>query len=258
VPLRSLLFALAVVACTAYQALRIVLASLRGVGQVPGGVYDEAPRQWGRSLLRVLGIVPLVEGLDALDPGRPCVYVANHVSYADVWVLLAVLPGSVRFVAKKELLRIPIFGRALVAGGQIVIDRGNRASAFGAYDEAAVDVRAGMSAIVFVEGTRSRDDTLLPFKKGPFVLAIAAGVPVVPVSLDGTHRVLPRGRLLARPHPVRVRFGAPIPTTGLGYDDREALMCRARDAILALRRADAGAGAWHPATHPERRLPASS
>jgi 1-acyl-sn-glycerol-3-phosphate acyltransferase len=256
--MRSLRYLVALVCCTGYQALRIIVASLRGVRHVPGGVYDDAPRRWGRGLLRALGVEPLVEGLERLEPGRPYVYVANHLSYADVWVLLAVLPGSVRFVAKKELLRIPIFGRALVAGGQIVIDRRNLKSAFGAYEEAAAAIRGGMSAIVFVEGTRSRDGMLLPFKKGPFVLAIAAGVPVVPVYLDGTRQVLPRGRLLARPHPVRARFGAPIPTTGLGYDDRDALMARARAAILELRRAGAGGPAWHPATHPERRLPASS
>jgi 1-acyl-sn-glycerol-3-phosphate acyltransferase len=255
--MRSLLYAVALVVCTAYQALRIIVASLRGVRHTAGGVYDDAPRRWGRALLDVLGVEPAVEGLDALEPGRACVYVANHLSYADVWVLLAVLPGSVRFVAKKELLRIPVFGQALVSGGQIVIDRQNLKSAFGAYEEAAAAIRGGMSAIVFVEGTRSRDGTLLPFKKGPFVLAIAAGVPVVPVSLDGTYQLLPRGRLLARPHPVRVHFGAPIPTAGLGYEDRDALMARARAAMSALRQTGPG-DSWHPARHGERRLPASS
>ncbi|HEU4700288.1 MAG TPA: lysophospholipid acyltransferase family protein [Gemmatimonadales bacterium] len=234
--MRRLRYLATLVGATAVQGTRVIVAAARGVRQTSGGVYDDAPRRWGRELLDALGIVPEVEGLDRLPPGQPCVYVSNHVSYADVWVLLAVVPGSVRFVAKKELLRIPLFAQALRQGGQIVIDRRHLKSAFGAYDAAAAAIRAGMSAIVFVEGTRSSDGALLPFKKGPFVLAIAAQVPVVPVYVEGTREVLPRGRLVARQHPVRVRFGAPIPTAGLGYEDRDALSARAREAMLALRR----------------------
>lgn len=236
----ALRFLVVLVVATFVQASRIVLAALLGTTHRPGGVYDDAPRRWGRQLLDAIGIRPQVVGLERLEPGRSYVYVANHVSFADVWVLLAVLPGSVRFVAKRELLRIPLFGMALRKGGQVVIDRHNLKSAFSAYDEAARAIRGGLSAVVFVEGTRSRDGRLQDFKKGPFVLAITAGVPVVPVYLEGTYQVLPRGRLVARPNPVRVHFGTPIPTEGLAYEDRDRLSARCREAMLAVRRGAEG------------------
>jgi 1-acyl-sn-glycerol-3-phosphate acyltransferase len=229
-------YLVALVVATFIQASRIVVAALAGIRHRPGGVYDDAPRRWGRWMLRAIGIRPEVVGAERLEPGSPYVFVANHVSHADVWVLLSILPGSIRFVAKKELLRIPLFGLAMRKGGQVVIDRQNLKSAFGAYDEAARAIRGGLSAVVFVEGTRSRDGRLQDFKKGPFVLAITAGVPVVPVFVEGTYQVLPRGRLVARAAPVRVHIGAPIPTEGLGYDDRDALSARVREAMLGVRR----------------------
>lgn len=229
-------YLLAVVGFTAWEAGRVIVAALFRVRYRPGGVYDDAPRQWGRHLLRAVGVRPGIEGLEQLEAGKPYVYVANHASFVDVWLLLAVLPGSVRFVAKKELLGIPIFGWALRAGGQIAIDRRNLKSAFSAYDDAARAVRGGMSAVVFVEGTRSRDGRLQDFKKGPFVLAIHAGVPVVPVYIHGTYAVLPTGRLTPLPGPVRLFVGEPIPTAGLSYEDRDRLSRECREAMLAMRR----------------------
>jgi len=216
---------------TAQAASRIVAAGRRGDLER----LDDTPREWGRRLCELIGIAVEVEHPDRLAAPRPCVFVANHASFADVWVLLAVIPGSVRFVAKKELLRIPVFGTALRAGGQIVIDRKNLRRAFGAYDEAAAAIRRGLSAVVFVEGTRSPDGTLQGFKKGPFVLAITAGVPIVPIYLEGTWGIMPRGRLVPRPARVRVLVGEPIATSGLAYEDRDALAARTREAMLALR-----------------------
>jgi 1-acyl-sn-glycerol-3-phosphate acyltransferase len=143
------------------------------------------------------------------------------------------LPG-IRFVFKKELSAVPFLGQAINAMGHISIDRGNRGSAFASYDRAAEAVRAGTSAAVFVEGTRSRDGKLLPFKKGPFVLAIAAQVPVVPVVCLDTFERLPKGSVSPRPGTVRLRIGEPIATIGLDYPARDELADRARAAMLAL------------------------
>jgi 1-acyl-sn-glycerol-3-phosphate acyltransferase len=146
-------------------------------------------------------------------------------------VLFAKLPGSVRFVAKRELARIPFFGTAMVRSGNVVIDRANPRAAQEAYQRAADRMIAqGVSAIVFPEGTRSRTGDLLPFKAMPFGLAIAAGVPVVPVYVHNTFQIMPKGAWRLRRMPVRVRIGDPIPTTGRTLDDRDAV----RDATRAV------------------------
>lgn len=223
------------VVCTAIHGTRVILAALLRVRYVPGGVYDRAPRAWGRQLIAATGVPLEVAGLEALEPGVAYVYACNHTSFLDIWALLAVLPGPVRFVAKRELLRVPFFGRALRASGQIPIDRRSRRDAFAAYAEAAAAIDRGMSAIVFVEGTRSRDGSLADFKKGPFVLAIHAQAPVVPVYVADAYRALPPGAWSVRRVPVRLCIGRPQPTQGLGYSDRDAVAARAREAMLALR-----------------------
>src|SRR5574337_163637 len=230
----TLRYLVSLVIFTARRGLQSIVPAIFGVKFRPGGVYDRAGRGWGRDMLRGIGADVSIEGLDRLEPGRSYVYAANHASFLDVWLLFALLPGSVRFVAKKELLRIPFFGRAIRASGQIPIDRGNLREAFSAYDEAAAAIRRGLSAIVFAEGTRSRDGSIRPFKKGPFVLAIAAGAPVVPVRIEGTFRALPPGSWRPRRVPVRVRLGDPIPTEGMQYDDRGHLAEQTRAAVLAL------------------------
>src|SRR5690242_14371217 len=176
------------------------------------------------------------EGFQHVPPqGKPVVFASNHQSWFDIFLLCTVLPTQVRFVAKRELRSIPILGRAMKSAGHIFINRQNRQQAFSAYDEAAKVIQSGTSAIVFPEGTRSRTGDLQPFKKGPFVLAIAAQVPIVPVYCAGTFTLKAKGRWTISPHPVAVMFGDPIATTGLTYEDRDTLSDRVRAAIEALR-----------------------
>ncbi len=217
---------------TFWHGLQVMVAALFGVRHRPGGIYDRAAHNWGRRLLRANGVPVDVTGLEYLVAGTPYVFASNHVSFADIWVLFAVLPGSVRFVAKKELLSVPFFGRAVRASGQIPIDRTNLRDAFAAYDAAATAIKGGLSAIVFAEGTRSRDGAMREFKKGPFVLAIAAGVPVVPVHLQGTREVLPPGGWWVRPGRVRVKLATPVTTAGLTYEDRDAVLEKVRAGML--------------------------
>ena len=231
--IRALRYVIATVVLTVYYGTRVVVAAMTGVRQEPGGLYDRIQFAYGTRLLRATRMHVVVEGLERI-PAGPVVFVSNHLSWVDIWGLLAGLPGTIRFVFKKELSRVPFLGPAINAMGHIEIDRDNRGSAFASYDRAAAQIRAGTSAVVFAEGTRSMTGKLLPFKKGPFVLAIAAGVPIVPVVCVDTFERLPKRSIAPRPGPVTLRIGHPIPTAGLDYAARDQLAAQARAAMLAL------------------------
>lgn len=221
---------------TMYHSARMVVAAARGgeANEAPGGLYDSIPRDYGRDLLRVNQVPVGVTGLGHVEGLRSCVYVCNHHSWMDILAVLDVLPGRVRFVAKAELGRMPLFGRALRVSGHVLIDRRDRSNALAGYDQAAQAIRQGVSPIIFAEGTRSRSGRLQQFKKGPFVLAIAAQVPVVPVFIEGSEIILGPGAFEPKPGRITVHIGRPIPTAGLTYDDREGLAKQARAAILAM------------------------
>lgn len=231
---RSLWYMINLFALTIWYGSKIIVAALLRVPNRPGGVYDQSARSWARRLLAVAGVEVRLIGA-ARVPDRPVVYASNHQSWFDILALAANIPTTVRFVSKIELSRVPILGTAMRRAGHIFVDRGNRQQAFAAYEEVSGVIRDGMSAIVFPEGTRSRTGELQSLKKGPFVLAIAAQVPVVPVYCAYTFDILPKGSMLVRPHPIEVRFGEPISTEGLTYGDREQLLRRTRAAIERLR-----------------------
>ena len=232
--IRTLWYYVVLLVSTVVHAVGTIGAALLGVRHRSGGVYDWGTRDWSRWILRAAGTPVVVEGRERIPHSGPVVYASNHSSMFDIWALSAALPGSTRFVAKQELARIPLLGPAMLRAGHVIIDRSNRARAFEAYEQAARTVRGGISAIVFPEGTRSRSGELLPFKNAPFGLAIAAQVPVVPVYVDGTFRILPKGAWRLRRMPIRIRIGAPLATAGLTLDDRETLRQMAYAAILAL------------------------
>lgn len=210
-----------------------VRAARKGIPDSIGGVYDQCCWEWSDGLLRVSGIEVKVDGAEKLLE-RPCVYVANHTSTVDIWALITALPHVPRFIMKKEVLKIPLFGRAAAAAGHILVDRQRRTAAFGSYQRAAEVLHRGASAAIFAEGTRSPTGRLLPFKKGPFVLAIAAQIPLVPVYIEGAFDALPKGALWPKPGTVTLHVGDEIPTTGMAYDDRDRLSTLARQAMLAL------------------------
>jgi 1-acyl-sn-glycerol-3-phosphate acyltransferase len=241
--LRILWYYIVLVVSTVVHATGTLFGALFRVQHRPGGVFDWGTSDWSRWVLRGAGTPLQVEGLERI-PAGPVVYASNHSSMFDIWALSAGLPGSIRFVAKQELARIPLLGPAMLAAGHVTIDRTNRSQAMDAYAEAARRIHArGVSTVVFPEGTRSRTGELLPFRNAPFGLAIAAQVPLVPVYVHDTFRILPKGAWRLRPTPIRIMVGEPIPTAGLTMRDREALRERAHQAIAALRaRVDAVPG----------------
>ena len=232
--IRTLWYYVVLAVSTIVHASGAVLAALFRVRHRRGGVYDWASTDWSRDILRAAGTPVVFEGLENIPRDQPVIYASNHSSMFDIWALFATLPGSVRFVAKRELFRIPLLGRAMLAVGHVPIDRSARKSAFEAYDEAARMIRSGTSVVVFPEGTRSRTGELLPFKNAPFGLAIAAQVPIVPVYVHHTFEILPKGGRRLHPRPIQLLVGSPISTAGLRPNDRERLRDEVRAAMVAL------------------------
>ena len=220
--MRTLLTLFTMFLLTPIFAMVVIVAGLLRVPNRPGGLYDRAPRLWARIALRVAGVRLVLHGEEQLRQFKPRVFVSNHVSWYDIFTLLAILPRY-RFVAKAELFRIPLFGPAARRAGTIPIQRENRKAAFQSYEVAAREIRGGASVVVCPEGTRGDSYALRPFKKGPFVLAIAAAAPVVPLVVYGTREVQPKGSFVIRSATVHVHFLEEIPTAGLQYEDRDQL-----------------------------------
>ena len=232
--LRLLLVVVVVVPATAWYGGRILWAALRRTDDLPC-VCDTAPRRWARLLLACSGVRVALEDEEAIDPRRPQILVANHVSWFDVLALASYLPGRYLFVAKQELDGIPVFSRALQACGHIFIDRQDRSRAVESLETARARLRKEAPTIImFPEGTRSPTGALQPFKKGAFVLAIQADVDVIPAAIFGSRDVMKKGSLLIHPGTIRIRFGAPIDVGGLDFEDRNALTARAHGAVAAL------------------------
>ena len=185
-------------------------------------------------MLGVAGARLHVRSHAPLDPKRPYVFMSNHLSSVDIWAMFLGVPLKFRFIAKKQLRAIPIFGWAMSAGRFIFIDRSNAASARRSIEEAARRISQGCSVVMYPEGTRSRDGKLLPFKKGGFHLAMTAGVDIVPVAIQGTREIMPAGTLTIRSGDVDLQLGEPIPTAGLKASDREALIAKVRNRVAEM------------------------
>ena len=181
-------------------------------------------RRWSQALLKLAGVSVHVEGADNLVFDGAFIIIANHESWFDAWALAGYLPIDAHFTAKKELERIPVFGRAWRACGHISIDRSNAASAIESMTRAGLQIKEqGLNMVFFAEGTRCPDGTLQPFKKGPFVIAIEGGIPMVPVALVGSRRSMAKGSLRIRSGDIVVRAGEHISVEGMGHADRDGL-----------------------------------
>ena len=202
--LATLLYAAATMALVFLASLPVML--LTGRGDLPMWV---ARVFWGPSCLRVAGARLVVHRL-APVPDGPVIFAANHESALDIFAVVAAAPRTVRFLAKRELFRIPVFGRYLALGGHVEVDRRDHQRAVASLSAAAERVRGGLSLMVFPEGTRSLDRRVHPFKKGPFVIACQAGVPVVPVAVSGSGAVTPKKTIEVHPGPIHVSIGAAV------------------------------------------------
>jgi 1-acyl-sn-glycerol-3-phosphate acyltransferase len=193
-----------------------------------------ASRLWAPGLMFGAGAKLRVEGLERVDFSRPHVFVANHQSIIDICALFRALPVPVRFVIKQELAKVPFIGWYARAMGMVFIERGHAREAAERLHGVVSVVRGGASLCAFPEGTRNRAGRVGPFKGGAFQVALQAGVPVVPIAIEGSGKVLPASGFKVRPGTIRVRIGDPIATDNLHAGDRHALAQAAHDAVTRL------------------------
>jgi len=191
-------------------------------------------RFWATNHVDLSGVRVSVQGIEHLPP-PPYILMCNHQSALDIYTLLAGLPMTFKWLAKQELFRIPFVGWAMTRAGYVSIDRENPREALKAIDEAGRKIREGMNLLIFPEGTRSEDGQLLPFKQGVFNLAQRAGVPIVPVGINGTSRLQPKGSFIPKEKGVvYINIGEPVDVEGKGSAAKARIMNEVRDRIEVL------------------------
>jgi 1-acyl-sn-glycerol-3-phosphate acyltransferase len=199
-----------------------------------GRTYHQFALLWSRYCLAVAGVRLSVEGAELVPRDRPVILMGNHQSNFDIPVMFQAAPVRFNWLAKEELFKLPVFGPSLASAGYIPVNRNDGRDALRSLSRAAALVEAGTNIAIFPEGTRSPDGDLIPFKRGGFILAEKAGVPIIPVSITDSREIQAPGRFLSiRPGRVRVRFGAPIPTRGGDAQQGAALVEQVRAAIAA-------------------------
>jgi 1-acyl-sn-glycerol-3-phosphate acyltransferase len=207
-----MLYCLKLVVIGAVTLPAAILTTLVGLFDPYGKYVYQVGRFWAWMILAIGGVSLKVNGLNRIDANRQYVFMVNHQSNIDIPVLIQSFPAfQLRWIAKKELLWVPLFGWAMWASKHIIIDRSDRIGALGSLERAKERMKAGVSVVVFPEGTRSTDGKLLPFKRGGFLLAIRAQTPIVPVAINGSGPLLPRGDWRIRRGQVEVTVGEPVP-----------------------------------------------
>lgn len=216
--------------CLVFAVLAILSIPFdRGTGRL----FHKVSRAWADVVLFVTGVRVKVTGLDRLRHDRTYIYVSNHASLFDIPVVFAGIPDDIRVVYKKELEKIPLFGWGLKMGAYIAIERGHGPRAARSLEEAVEKMRRGASLLLYAEGTRTMDGRLQPFKRGAFNLALRAGVPVVPLTVNGTYAILRKHSALIRPGTAHLILGEPIePSSATGREAEHALMDAVHSAIV--------------------------
>ena len=249
--MRTLLAGIALAVMTILLAPVAVAAHVLRVFPEERHVQQWCMRTWARCICFAAGARVRLHGAEHADPSRGVVYASNHVSWFDIFAMASVLPRYT-FVAKDELRRIPIFGWGAEGAGVVFLERDNRKSAFESYQRVAEKIRHGLSVVVCPEGTRGNSYALRPFKKGPFVLAIAAGAPVVPVVVYGAREVQPRGSFRIHSGTIHVHLLEPVPTEGYDYEHRHALMRTVWERMAEVLRTEYGVESEGGAIAPAR------
>jgi len=192
---------------------------------------DPVIRLWARLILWGAGIDIRAEGIETIDRGKRYILIANHHSYFDIPCIFAAIPQPIRFMAKKSLFSIPIFGWAIGRAGFIPIDRKNRRTAVKSFDLAVERIRKGNTIVIFPEEGRSREVAMRPFQRGAFLLAIRSELPILPLAIEGTYEVLRVGAKRVTPGVVTIRVGTLIETAGVSVRAKDTLLEQSRGQI---------------------------
>jgi 1-acyl-sn-glycerol-3-phosphate acyltransferase len=218
----------------AISVYTIVLGTVSLVSTVfdrSGNFGHRCARAWSWLILKTSGVRVTVEGLERLDPSRSYVFAANHQSIYDIPIVFASLPFQLRIIAKESLGRIPFMGWHLLRAGHVLVDRSNPGA--GVVKKMAGLVASGHSLIVFPEGTRSVNGVMGRFKRGSFVIALQAALPVVPITITGSRHVMTKGELTVRPGNVSLTVHEPVDTSTLSRDGVRDLAERVRATVAA-------------------------
>jgi 1-acyl-sn-glycerol-3-phosphate acyltransferase len=197
-----------------------------------GNVPHRVARLWGKIQLRITGTRVWIRGLENIDPRKSYILVSNHQSTFDIFSLLGYLPLQFRWTAKAELFRIPFMGWAMSRIGYIPIERGSPKKAYRSMLRAAEVVRKGTSVIIFPEGTRSPDGRLQPFKKGVFLIALKSQAPILPITIQGAARIMPKGDWRTYPGEVKIQIDPSIDTAGIPAATEAELSQRVRSTLM--------------------------
>jgi 1-acyl-sn-glycerol-3-phosphate acyltransferase len=197
-----------------------------------GNIYHRHARLWSRFALWMAGVRVEVTGADKIPTDIPVIFMSNHQSNFDILALFQGIPRKFSWLAKEELFKVPVFGHSMARAGYIPLDRvasGRRA--LKSVEKAATLIREGRSVVIFPEGTRTQDGELLPFKQGGFLLAVKAGVPIVPLTINGSMKINPKNRLELYPGTIRIVVAAPISVNASAAHERDRLVDEVRKAI---------------------------
>lgn len=225
--LRARLYLLFLVPFTLFCSICALVA---GLFDGSGRSAHALARFWSVWLLRVAPIRLEVRGQELVQMDGPVIFMGNHQGNFDINALTLAIPRRFSWIAKEELFRIPLFGKAMKRAGYIPLDRSDGRKALKSMKLAAERIAAGTSVVIFPEGTRTKDGSLLPFKRGAFMLAAKAGVPIVPFTINGSRKINPRNKIELRPGTISVTFGAPIESKGVSEAE---LVARVREAVAA-------------------------
>ena len=198
-----------------------------------GNLAFSLSKIWAWVMLGVTHVHPVIRGREKIVKGRSYIIISNHQSEYDILALVTKLGIQFRWIIKKELRKVPLFGYALYVSRNIFIDRSDRDQAVRSIHEGVDRLPQGVSVMFFAEGTRSVDGTIQPFKKGGFIMALERGMPILPVTVNGSRRVLPKKSLVFRPGPIEVVVGDPLETSGYTKEQLPEIMERTRGIITA-------------------------
>ncbi len=198
-----------------------------------GNLAFSISKLWAYTMLAVSFVRPEIKNKDKIKPGTSYIIISNHQSLYDIIALVTTLGIQYRWFIKKEVLKVPIFGYALYASRNIFIDRSHRDKAIESINKGFDRLPKGVSVMVFAEGTRSPDGQIHEFKKGGFIPAVERKMPILPVTVNGSRRVLPKGSLAMRPGKIQVVIGDPIDTSAYAHDNVQKLIDRTRQVIIA-------------------------